>query len=63
MAPPSAIDIRGVSDTQSIVVPLVLKPVTVDVVVANREKAGKMVAGVAALTSSDMYKTPVCKSI
>jgi aromatic amino acid aminotransferase I / 2-aminoadipate transaminase len=52
-----AIDLEGVSDTQAIVIP---DPLTVNGLSAHRAKAPKLVAGVAAWTSSDMFKTLVC---
>ncbi|KAM0129988.1 hypothetical protein ACHAO1_008140 [Botrytis cinerea] len=55
MAPPTAIDIEGVVDTESIVLP---DPLTVNGVSARRAKAGKFVAGVAAFTTSDHFKNP-----
>lgn len=59
MSPPSAIDIEGVTDTQAIVQP---DPLTVNGVSTQRAKAGKLIAGVAAVSSSDQFKTPVCTS-
>jgi aromatic amino acid aminotransferase I len=56
MAPPSAIDIEGVTDTQAVVL---LNALTVNGVPARRAKAGKLVAGTAAYTSSDFFKGPV----
>ena len=56
MAPPSAIDIEAVTDTQAIVIP---DPLTVNGVSARRAKAGKLIAGVAAYTSSDHFKALV----
>jgi len=53
---PTAIDIQGVSDTEGIAIP---DPVTVNTINARRAKAGKFVAGVAATTTSDYYKSPV----
>ncbi len=58
MAPPSAIGIEGVSDTQGLAIP---DPLTVNGLSAHRAKAPKLVAGVAAWSSSDMFKTLVCK--
>ncbi|TVY13197.1 Aromatic amino acid aminotransferase [Lachnellula arida] len=54
MAPPTAIDIEGVTDTQAIVLP---DPLTINGVSARRTKAGKFVAGTAAFTSSDQFKS------
>ncbi|TVY43480.1 Aromatic amino acid aminotransferase [Lachnellula occidentalis] len=54
MAPPTAIDIEGVTDTQAIVLP---DPLTINGVSARRTKAGKLVAGTAAFTSSDQFKS------
>jgi aromatic amino acid aminotransferase I len=59
MAPPSAIDIEAVRDTEAIVLP---DPLTINGVPARRQKAGKLVAGTAAYTSSDFFKTPVSTS-
>src|SRR6266536_6595848 len=59
MAPPTAIDIEGVRDTASFALP---DPLTVSGVSARRTKAGKLVAGTAAYTSSDYFKSPVCLS-
>ena len=58
MAPPSAISIsiEGVTDTQAVVLPDLL---TVNGVTARRAKAGKLVAGTAAYTTSDFFKGPV----
>lgn len=56
MAPPTAIDVEGVVDTEAIVLP---DPLTVNGVSARRAKAGKFVAGVAAFTTSDHFKSPV----
>jgi hypothetical protein len=56
MAPPTAIDVEAVTDTEAIVMP---DPLTVNGVSARRAKAGKLIAGVAAATSSDQFKTPV----
>jgi aromatic amino acid aminotransferase I len=56
MAPPSAIDVEAVTDTESIVLPT---PLTSKSIAARRTKAGKLVAGTAAFTSSDYFKGPV----
>jgi aromatic amino acid aminotransferase I len=58
MAPPSAISIgiEGVTDIEAIVLP---DPLTVNGVPYRRAKAGKLVAGTAAYTSSDFFKSPV----
>jgi len=56
MAPPTAIDVEGVLDTESIVLP---DPLTVNGVSARRAKAGQFSAGVAAFTTSDHFKSPV----
>ncbi|OBT66719.1 hypothetical protein VE03_03865 [Pseudogymnoascus sp. 23342-1-I1] len=53
MAPPSAIDIRGLTDTEALIYP---DPLTVNEVTERRAKAGKLIAGVAAGTSSDNFK-------
>jgi len=60
MAPPTAIDIEGVTDTQAIVLP---DPLTVNGVSARRAKAGKFSYGTAAFTSSDFFKSPVSPSL
>jgi aromatic amino acid aminotransferase I len=56
MAPPAAIDVVSVSDTQGIVIPDAL---TVNGVSSRRAKAGKLNGGTAAFTSSDYFKHPV----
>jgi hypothetical protein len=58
MAPHSAIsfEIEGVTDTEAIVLP---DPLTVNGVPARRAKSGKLVAGTAAYTSSDFFKSSV----
>jgi aromatic amino acid aminotransferase I len=56
MAPPSAIDVEAVRDTEAIVFPNLL---TINGVSARRLKAGKLVAGTAAYTSSDFFKSLV----
>lgn len=53
MVNPVNIDIEAISDTQGIVVP---DPLTVNGLSAHRARAPKLVAGVAAWTSSDMFK-------
>jgi aromatic amino acid aminotransferase I len=55
-----AIDIESVSDTQATVIP---NPLTVNGLLAHRARAPKLVAGVAAWTSSDMFKTRVCVEV
>jgi hypothetical protein len=60
MGHPATIDVEGVSDTQAIVI---FDPLTVNGVSAHRAKAPKLVAGVAAWTSSDMFKTLVCSDL
>ena len=60
MAPPSAIDIEAARDTEAIVLPY---PLSIDEVSARRLKAGRLVAGTAAYTSSDFFKTPVSSAI
>jgi len=58
MAPPSAIDVEvsGVTDVEGITIP---NPLTVDGVAFRRAKTQKMSSGVAAFTSSDMFKSPL----
>ena len=58
MPPPSEINIEAVRDTEAIVLP---DPLTVNGVSARRLKAGKLVAGTAAYTSSDHFKSPVSR--
>jgi len=60
MGHPATIDVEGVSDTQAIVIP---DPLTVNGLSAHRARAPKLVAGVAAWTSSDMFKTLVCNGL
>ncbi|KAL2008574.1 hypothetical protein VTN00DRAFT_6768 [Thermoascus crustaceus] len=58
MSPPAAVDIEvtGVTDTSSMVIP---DPLTLDDVKAWRAKT-KMPTGVAAMANSDMFKSPAC---
>jgi aromatic amino acid aminotransferase I len=56
MSPPSAVEVEGVRDTEGIALP---DPLTVNGVAARRNKAGKLVAGTAAFTSSDFFKGQV----
>lgn len=56
MVPPSAIGVDGIRDTEGIVF---AGPLTVNGVPARRAKAGKLVAGTAAYTNSDFFKSPV----
>lgn len=58
MSPIVPINIGGVTDTEAIVLP---SPLTVDSILARRAEAPKLVAGTAAWTSSDLFKTPVSK--
>ncbi|CAG8974252.1 hypothetical protein HYALB_00009741 [Hymenoscyphus albidus] len=55
MAPPYAIGIEAVTDTQAI---SVTEPLTAESVAARREKSAKFVGGTAAYTTSDFYKNP-----
>jgi aromatic amino acid aminotransferase I / 2-aminoadipate transaminase len=57
MGHPATVDLAGVSDTQAFAIP---NPLTVNDLSTHRAKAPKLVAGVAAWTSSDMFKTLVC---
>lgn len=59
MAPPSAISVaaEGSSDSEAI---SSSDPLTVEGVASRRAKAGKLVAGTAAFTSSDFFKGSVC---
>ena len=56
MAPPSAIDVQGVSDNQAVTFS---DPLSVNGVFTRRAKAPKMSGGLAAHASSDMFKGPV----
>jgi hypothetical protein len=56
----ATIDVEGVSNTQAIVIP---DPLTVNGLSAHRAKAPKLVAGVAAWTSSDLFKTLVSRDL
>jgi aromatic amino acid aminotransferase I len=56
MAPPIAIDVVGVSDTEGVVLPT---PLTVNGIAELRAKAGKLIAGTAAWTSSEFFKSSV----
>ncbi|KAI9813150.1 MAG: Aromatic/aminoadipate aminotransferase 1 [Pycnora praestabilis] len=55
MSPPSAINIEGVTDTESILLP---SPLTINDVPSRRAKAGLLNGGVAAATNSDLFKSP-----
>ncbi|RAL66183.1 hypothetical protein DID88_005855 [Monilinia fructigena] len=55
MSPPTAIDVEGVTDTDSVVIP---DPLTVNGVFGRRAKAGKFSAVFAAFTTSDHFKSP-----
>jgi aromatic amino acid aminotransferase I len=57
MAPP-AIDIASTEDTQALITP---DPLTVNGLTAHRANAPMLVAGVAAWTSSDLFKTHVSR--
>jgi aromatic amino acid aminotransferase I len=56
MAPPIALDAEGVTDVESAVFP---NPLTVDNVSEHRAKSAKLTAGVAAWTSSDLFRSKV----
>ena len=56
MAPPIAIDLQSVSDTQ---VATISGPLSVNGVSARRNKAPKMDGGLVAASSSEMFKGPV----
>jgi len=56
MAPPSAIEVEGIRDTEGIALP---DPLSVNGVPARRAKAGRLIAGTAAYTSSDYFKSHV----
>lgn len=53
MAPHAQVDLESLTDTQSIAFP---DPLTINDVSAKRAKESKMVAGVAAWSSSDLFK-------
>lgn len=55
MAPPTAIDVHADSDTSAIVLP---NPLDINGITENRKKAGKLMAGVAAYSDSDHFKSP-----
>jgi len=58
MAPPSAIEVavEGTRDADAVVLPD--PPLTVQGVSARRAKAGKLIAGTAAYSDSDFFKSP-----
>ena len=56
MAPPTALDVQSISDTQ---IATFLDRLSVNGVSARRSKAPKMGGGIAAHASSDMFKSPV----
>ena|SRR2546430_11042172 len=56
MAPPTALNAHAVADTEATAVPSRL---TINEVPSQRAKAGKLNGGVAAATSSDLFKFPV----
>jgi aromatic amino acid aminotransferase I len=60
MAPPSAMNIEAVTDTQAIAIPEALTPKGVHV---RRAKSGRLIAGTAAHTTSDFFKSPVSTPI
>ncbi len=53
---PHSLDVESLTDTQSLVLP---DPLTINDVSAKRAKESKLVAGVAAWTSSDLFKIKV----
>ncbi|KAI9730605.1 MAG: Aromatic/aminoadipate aminotransferase 1 [Claussenomyces sp. TS43310] len=55
MSPPIEFGVEGVTDTEGIVIP---NPLTVNDIAARRAGAPKLVAGTAAWTSSDLFKSP-----
>lgn len=57
MSPPSAIDIQG--GDQDRLVPISLHPTTVKDISVRRAKAGELVAGVAAFSTSEQFKGSV----
>ena len=56
MAPPTAIDLQSISDTQTATFS---GPLSVNGVPARRAKNPKVSGGIAAHASSDMFKSPV----
>jgi len=60
MAPPIALDAEGVTVVESVVFP---DPLTVNNVSQHRAKSSKLTAGVAAWTSSDLFRTKVCYGV
>lgn len=56
MAPPSAIDVQSVTDTQIVTIST---PLSVNGVPTRRAKAPRIPPGIAAHASSDMFKSPV----
>jgi aromatic amino acid aminotransferase I len=56
MAPPSAVDVVGLSDTSSVVV---IDPLTANGIAAQRAKGAKIPTTVAAVSNSDAFKSPV----
>jgi aromatic amino acid aminotransferase I len=56
---PHSIEIEAVTDTEAIVIPDPVLTTTTETVTARRAKAGKLIAGTAASTSSDFFKGPV----
>jgi aromatic amino acid aminotransferase I len=57
MVPPTAVAIHTVTDTSDVTLS---DPLTVGGVTKRRNAAGKLNCGVAAATSSDLFKGPVC---
>src|SRR5947207_1905062 len=56
MVPPTAVKVDAVTDTEAATVP---KGLTINGVASRRAKAGKLSGGIAAATSSDLFKSQV----
>lgn len=50
----------GVTEDRTVVGEQTREPLTLAGIAARRAKAGKLVAGTAAYSDSDMFKSPVC---
>lgn len=60
MAPPIALDVEGITDISGKTFP---DPLTINDVSKKRAQESKLVAGVAAYTSADLFKIKVCSGI
>jgi aromatic amino acid aminotransferase I len=58
--PPTNVGGIGLADEGTIVGEQATEPLTLAGIAARRAKAGKLVAGTAAYSDSDMFKSPVC---